>query len=209
LLSFIHRPESHHQAIQGGDWQASNDFSFWIQPITELSGKTLGIVGLGRIGRATARVATALGMKVVAYSRREINPLAVPGFQWLSLEQLFATSDVISLHCPQTNENAGFVNSELISQMKPTAILVNAARGGLVNEQDLADALNSDRIGGAVLDVVSTEPIADNNPLLTAKHCLMTPHVAWATVEARQRLMQTTAENVAAFIAGSPIHVVN
>jgi glycerate dehydrogenase len=209
LLNFIHRPEQHHRAIEDGQWQASKDFSFWLNPITELAGKTMGIVGLGRIGRATARLANAFGMAVVASSRREREPLALPGFEWLNLEELFATSDVISLHCPQTAENVGFVNAELLSKMKPTAILINAARGGLVNEQDLADALNSDQIGGALLDVVSTEPIADDNPLLTARNCLLTPHIAWATIEARHRLMQTTADNVAAFMAGTPINQVN
>ncbi len=209
LLSFIHRPEQHYRAIVDGQWQASQDFSFWLHPIPELAGKTMGIVGLGRIGRATARLADAFGMTVVANGRSKREPLDLPGFQWLDLDELFATSDLISLHCPQTEENVGFVNAELLSKMKPTAILINAARGGLVNEQDLADALNSDQIGGALLDVVSAEPIADDNPLLTAKHCLLTPHIAWATIEARQRLMQTTAENVAAFLAGSPINRVN
>jgi len=209
LLSFIHRPEQHHQAIQNGQWQKSNNFSFWLHSITELAGKTMGIVGLGRIGRATALLANAFGMRVVASNRRQNEPLDLPGFEWLSLEELFANSDVISLHCPQTEDNVGVVNAELISRMKPKAILINTARGGLIHEQDLADALNADRIGGALLDVVSVEPIADDNPLLGAKHCLLTPHNAWSTIEARRRLMQSTADNVAAFIAGNPINVVN
>lgn len=209
LLSFLHRPESHHQAIQNGHWVQSKDFSFWLNPLTELAGKTMGIVGLGRIGRATARLADAFGMKIVASSRRQQDPLKTAGFQWLGMNELFGAADVISLHCPQTQTNAGFVNAELISRMKPSAILINTARGGLINEQDLADALNSNRIGGACLDVVSAEPISTSNPLFMAANCLLTPHNAWATIEARKRLMQSTADNVAAFIAGQPINLVN
>jgi glycerate dehydrogenase len=209
ILSFIHRPAEHHAAIQNGQWVASNDFSFWLSPLTELSGKTIGIVGMGRIGRATAKLAAAFGMKVVAHSRRQVDPLDAPGFQWLSVDELFAQSDYISLHCPETPETTGFVDAELIAKMKPGAVLINTARGGLINEQDLANALNADQIGGALLDVVSAEPIVDSNPLLHAKNCVLTPHLAWSPIEARRRLMKTTAENISAFMAGQPIHVVN
>lgn len=209
ILSFINKPSEHHAAIQNGQWKACGNFSFWLSPLTELSGKTMGIVGLGRIGRATAKLAAAFGMKVVAHSRRTTDPLDLPGFEWLSSEELFIQSDFISLHCPQTPETTGFVNSELIAKMKPSSILVNTSRGGLINEQDLADALNAGQIAGALLDVVSVEPIEDTNPLLTAKNCMLTPHMAWTAIEARQRMMQTTADNVAAFIAGEPINVVN
>ena len=209
LLSFIHKPAEHHAAIQAGQWQASNNFSFWLSPSQELLGKTFGIVGLGKIGRATAKIADAFGMKVVAHSRRQNDPLNYPGFQWLSVEEVFAQSDFISLHCPQTPETEGFVNSELIGRMKPTGVLINTARGGLVNEQDLADALNSEKISAALLDVVSAEPIVDDNPLLAARNCVLTPHLAWTPIEARKRLVQTVVDNIASFIAGAPSNVVN
>jgi len=209
LLAFLHKPETHHAAVMDGQWTRSEDFAFWLNPLTELKGKTFGIIGLGRIGRATAKLATAFGMKVVAHSRTEKDPLDSPGFEWLSVDDLFETADFISLHCPQTDVTEGFVNKDLISKMKPTAILINTSRGGLVVESDLTEALNNEKIGGAVLDVISAEPMASDNPLLKAKRCLLTPHIAWATIEARKRLIQTTADNVAAFLDGSPINVVN
>lgn len=209
LLSFIHRPYQHHLAIQDGEWQRRDNFSFWLNPLTELSGKVMGIVGLGRIGRATASLANAFGMKVIAHSRTEKDDLPFDGFEWVGRDELFARSDVVSLHCPQTDSNVGFVNQGLLEQMKSTAILVNTARGGLINEPDLANALNQGRLAGALLDVVSAEPIQSNNPLLEAKNCILNPHIAWTTIEARRRLMQTTAENIRAFIDGSPINLVN
>ena len=209
LLSFIHRPADHHAAIQSGQWKSSNNFSFWLSPSQELLGKTFGIIGLGKIGRATAKLAAAFGMKVVAHSRRENDPLDTDGFQWLSVEDVFTQSDFVSLHCPQTKETTGFVNSGLIAKMKPSGILINTARGGLVNEQDLADALNAAKIAGALLDVVSAEPITDDNPLLTAKNCILTPHIAWTPIEARKRLMQTVANNIEAFLTASPANLVN
>ena len=208
LLSFLHRPAEHHQAIIDGQWQAIGDFSFTLAPIHELAGKTLGIVGLGRTGRATAAIAAAFGMRAVASSRRQINPLPNEGFEWLSVEQLFDQADVVSIHCPQTDETKGFINAKLLSKMKSSSILINTARGGLVDEQALADTLNAGGIAGALLDVCSTEPIGTDNPLLGAKNCVITPHIAWATVAARQRLMQTTADNVAAFLKGQPQNVV-
>ena len=209
MLSFIHKPHEHHVAIQNGHWQKSNNFSFWLSPLSELAGKTMGIIGLGRIGRATAHLASAFGMKIVAHSRRQNDPLDTPGFQWLSIEETFATADFISLHCPHTPENTGFVNADLIAKMRPNAVLINTARGGLIDEQDLADALNAGRIAGALLDVVSAEPITDDNPLLNARNCILTPHLAWTAIEARKRLMQTNADNIAAFIVGEPINLVN
>lgn len=209
LLSFIHKPYEHHLAIQRGDWQSQENFSFWLSPLAELSGKTMGLVGLGRIGRATAKIANAFGLRVVANSRRNVDPLPYDGFEWLSIEELFSQSDYISLHCPQTQETTGFVNRELIKKMRPDAVLINTARGGLVNEQDLADALNGGQLGGALLDVVSQEPIAESNPLLGARNCILTPHIAWSPIEARRRLMQTVALNIQAFYDGKPIHVVN
>ena len=208
LLSFLHRPAEHHQAIIDGQWQAIGDFSFTLAPIHELAGKTLGIVGLGRTGRATAAIAAAFGMRAVASSRRQINPLPNEGFEWLSVEQLFDQADVVSIHCPQTDETKGFINAKLLSKMKSSSILINTARGGLVDEQALADTLNAGGIAGALLDVCSTEPIGADNPLLGAKNCVITPHIAWATVAARQRLMHTTAANVEAFLKGQPQNVV-
>lgn len=208
LLSLLHRPEMHYQAILQGEWERSGNFSFWQVPQVELAGKTMGIVGMGRIGRAVAKIADALGMHVVANSRSPAEPLKYAGFRWLDWETLLATADVISLHCPQTDANSGFVNQQSLSMMKPTAILVNTARGGLVNELDLASALNSGGIAGAFLDVVSVEPIARDNPLLGARNCLITPHLGWATIEARRRLLQVTYQNVAAFINGTPINLV-
>lgn len=209
LLSFIHRPYEHHLAIQRGDWQSQEHFSFWLSPLVELKGKTMGVVGLGRIGRATAKLADAFGMRVVANSRRKIAPLPYEGFEWLTIEELFSQSDFISLHCPQTPENEGFVNQNLIKKMKSEAILINTARGGLVNEQDLANALNNGEIGGALLDVVSKEPIDESNPLLGTKNCVLTPHIAWSPIEARRRLMAAVASNIQSFKDGNPTHVVN
>ena len=148
-------------------------------------------------------------MRVVACSRRQINPLLDEGFEWLSVEQLFEQADVVSVHCPQTDETKGFIDAKLLSRMKSSSILINTARGGLVDEQALADTLNAGGIAGALLDVCSTEPIGADNPLVSAKNCVITPHIAWATVAARQRLMQTTAENVTAFLKGQPQNVVS
>jgi glycerate dehydrogenase len=154
-------------------------------------------------------LAHAFGMRVLAQDVYRGTQPAYPNFEWREMDALFAESDVVSLHCPQTADNAQFVNKSLLAKMKPTAILINAARGGLINEADLAQALQAGTIAGACLDVVSVEPIRKDNPLLAAPRCLLTPHIAWATVEARRRLMQTTAENVAAFLRGNPINVVN
>ncbi len=209
LLSFIHRPFQHDQAIRAGAWQASGDFCFWLSPLSELAGKALGIVGFGRIGRRTAEVGHALGMQILAHDVYQQQPPAYDRFTWKSIEALFAEADVVSLHCPQTADNLRFVNRALLARMKPSAILINAARGGLIDEADLAAALNAGTIAGACLDVVSVEPIAEDNPLLKARNCLLTPHIGWATVEARRRLMQTTADNIARYLSGHPQNVVN
>ena len=209
LLSHLHAPARHHQAVLAGEWQRRNDFSFSLVPMIELAGKTFGIIGMGRIGQATAEVATALGMDVLAFSRTRHDHFIRDGFSWGSLEEVFEKADIVSLHCPLTDQNNGMVNQELLHRMKPSAILINTARGGLVNEQDLAEALNNNIISAALLDVTSSEPIKSCNPLLSAKNCLITPHIAWATFEARKRAMQVTQENVAAFINGQPINVVS
>lgn len=208
MLEFNHRVRDHHQAIADGQWQQSGQFSFWLSPIEELAGKTFGVVGFGRIGQATARLAQAFGMKILIASRSK---KSIPDFEdatWMSIEELFSNADYISLHCPLTDANQQFVNANLIDQMNPNAILINTARGGLIHEQHLANALNAQQIGGACLDVLSTEPPSPDNPLLSADRCLLTPHIAWTSVEARKRLMQITADNIAAFQAGQPINTV-
>jgi glycerate dehydrogenase len=207
LLQVLHRPFEHDQAIRDGQWQAAGQFTFWLSPVTELVGKTIGIVGFGRIGQATAKLALAFGMELKINSRTKKEVAGFESATWCDINELFATSDVISLHCPQTDSNQGFVNKQLLSQMKPTSILMNMARGGLINESDLADCLNNDVLAAACLDVVSTEPISSDNPLLEAKNCLLTPHIAWTTTEARSRLMNFVAENIQAFVSGKPINV--
>jgi glycerate dehydrogenase len=209
LLALTNHVALHDRAVHDGEWSAAPDFSFWKAPITELAGKTMGIVGLGRIGGQVARIAHAFGMEVVAYNPRRRPALHGITVHWLELPELFAAADVVSLHAPLTPDNAGFVDADLLRGMRRTAILINTARGPLVNEADLAQALNSGTIAGAGLDVVSLEPISPSNPLLGARNCIITPHIAWASLAARQRLMAATAENVRAFLAGSPVNVVN
>lgn len=209
LLELCHHVALHDKLVKQGDWTAIEDFCFWKTPLIELRGKTMGIVGFGRIGRRTAAIADAFGMKVIAHDLYQGAAPDYDGFEWAEVDALFQRSDVISLHCPLTPENGGFVDKRLLQQVKPGSLLINTSRGPLINENDLAEALNSGQLAGAALDVVSVEPIKAGNPLLQAKNCLITPHIAWATLEARQRLMQTTVENVAAFIAGSPINLVN
>ena len=207
LLSLHHQPQRHHDAIQQGQWKG--DFCFTLNPITELVGKTMGIIGYGRIGDAVGRLASAFGMNVKAYRRTPGELANYDRFEWASLDEVITESDYLSIHCPQTESNGGMVNADFLKRMKPSAILVNTARGGLVNEADLAQALADGEIAGACIDVVSAEPIADDNPLLGAVNCLMTPHIAWSTIEARTRLLQTSADNVEAFQNGKPINVVN
>jgi glycerate dehydrogenase len=199
----------HNTAVKAGEWVRSSDHSFWKQSIVELDGLTIGIVGYGTIGRAMARVAAAFGMQVVAYTPR-IPPDPGPApVRFLPLHELFATADVVSLNCPQTAENTSFVNKEMLALMKPTSFLINVARGGLVNEADLTDALNRGVIAGAGLDVVAVEPMQAENPLLGAANCVITPHIAWASLAARKRLITIVAGNIASFLAGTPVNVVN
>lgn len=209
LLEHCHRVALHDSAVKAGEWSASPDFCFWKTPLIELAGLTMGIVGFGRIGRRVGELAHAFGMNVLAHNRTRSNDPDYLPFRWASVEEVFAESDVVSLHIPQTDANEGMVNRRLLSSMKRSAILINTARGGLVNEQDLADALREGVLAGAAMDVVSAEPIAPTNPLLAAPNCIMTPHIAWATLAARRRLMAVTANNVAASLAGNPINVVN
>ncbi len=209
LLELTTRVGLHDAAVKAGEWISCPDHSFWKNSIVELDGLTMGIVGYGAIGRVMARVAAAFGMKIIAHAPRiPVDPGLVP-VRFVPLDELFTSSDVVSLNCPQTPENTGFVNSRLISLMKPGAFFLNVARGGLVNEADLAAALNAGIIAGAGLDVVAHEPMLADNPLLTAANCIFTPHIAWASLAARKRLMNIVAGNIAAFIDGTPVNVVN
>jgi glycerate dehydrogenase len=199
----------HDSAVKAGEWIRCPDHSFWKAPIVELDGLTIGIVGYGVIGRAVGRIAAAFGMKVIAYAPRvphEPGPVPV---SFVPLVELFASADVVTLNCPQTEENTGFVNSRLLGCMKQNAFLINVARGGLVNEADLADALRAGQIAGAGLDVVAHEPMLADNPLLSAPHCIFTPHIAWASLAARSRLTGIVTSNVASYLGGLPINVVN
>jgi glycerate dehydrogenase len=208
LLELCNRVGQHDAAVRAGEWQRCADFSFWLQSPRELHGLIFGVVGLGRIGRRVAEIALAFGMKVCATGPRV--PHALPAtIEWTALADLAGTADVVSLHCPLTPENEGFVNREFLSRMKPTAFLINTARGGLVDEHALADALRSGTIAGAAVDVVREEPMPANHPLLTAPNCIITPHMAWATLAARRRLMRATAANIRAFLQGKPINLVN
>jgi glycerate dehydrogenase len=209
ILALCNRPVQHDQLIREGEWTRRNDFSFWDGPLIELTGKRLGIVGYGRIGHRVAELGRSFGMKIATYSPDPAPSLHIEPIYWKSLEEIFAESDVVSLHCPQTEDNVGMVDRRLLSLMKPTAFLINTARGGLINEQDLADALNEGTLAGAGLDVLSVEPPLDDNPLLTSKNTILTPHIAWAALEARKRLTAVAAENIAAFVQGRPVNIVN
>lgn len=208
LLELTNRVGDHHQAIQAGEWTRCPDFSFSKGRLTELAGKTIGIVGFGQIGQRVAQIALAFNMRVLAHSRSRRHAIFHPAFGWADASEIFRLADVVSLHLPQTDETAGLVNASLLRTMKPTAFLINTARGGLVVEEDLAAALREERLAGAAVDVVSKEPVSAANPLLDCPNCIITPHLAWATLEARNRLMQRTAENIAAFQQGRPINVV-
>lgn len=207
LLELAHHVGHHAQTVREGRWTRSADWCYWDFPLVELDGLTLGLVGLGRIGRAVSELANAFGMKVIAY-----DPMAgsAPAFvRLVELDALLRESDVVSLHCPLTSENANLVNASRLRLMKPTAFLLNTSRGPLVDQSALAEALNSGRIAGAAMDVLAQEPPSANNPLLTAKNCILTPHLAWATRAARSRLMKVAVENVRAFLQGKPQNVVN
>jgi glycerate dehydrogenase len=209
ILELCHRVAIHAKSVSAGDWSKCPDFSYWLSPQVELAGKNLGLVGFGRIAQQVAKIGAAFGMNVLASGRPGSKRPRDPSVQWLSTEDLFAASHVVSLHCPLTKDTEQLVNRQLLSRMRPDAFLINTSRGGLVNERDLADALRAGQLAGAAVDVVSQEPIRPDNPLLGAPHCLITPHIAWSSLAARQRLMHCTAENVAAFLAGKPINVVN
>jgi len=207
LLELTQHVGHHAQTVREGRWTRSTEWCYWDFPLVELEGLTMGVVGLGRIGRAVAELALAFGMKVVACDPAAGAALSCA--RMADLETLLRESDVVSLHCPLTPQNTGFVDAERLALMKPTAFLLNTSRGQLVNEAALADALNSGRIAGAAVDVLSVEPPPANNPLLTARKCIITPHMAWGTRAARARLMKIAIDNVRAFLQGKPQNVVS
>lgn len=208
LLEICHHIGHHDQAVHQGRWSDSPDFCFWDYPLIELAGKTIGIIGFGRIGKKTGTIAKSMGMRVIAHDinpSREGRKIA----DYVDLDTLYASSDVIALHCPLTEENKHMINKKSLSGMKDGVILINNARGGLINEKDLADALNAGNVRAAGVDVVSAEPIGEDNPLLEAKNCFITPHISWASKASRQRIMDAAEENLKAFLDGNPVHVVN
>jgi len=207
ILNFAQNISVHANSVSEGDWAKSIDFAYWNTPQIELVGKTLGIIGFGQIGQAVAKIGLAFGMNVI-FNNRSKKDADFDATQ-VDLETLLSESDFISINCPLTDDNTGFINKSAISKMKSSVFLVNTGRGPLINEQDLADALNSGKIAGAGLDVLSVEPATINNPLTKAKNCFITPHIAWATFEARTRLINIATENLKSFIGGNPINVVN
>lgn len=209
LLELTNRTGHHAALVRNGDWSRCEDFCFWEGELVEIAGLTLGVVGYGKIGRAVAAVARSFGMKVVANRRTSAGPAADDGTPLVDLDTLFAESDVVSLHCPLTPESTKLASAARIARMKPTAYFLNTARGGLVDEVALAEALHSGRIAGAGLDVLTAEPPAADHPLLSAPNCVITPHVAWAARKARERLILEVAENIRSFAAGRDRNVVN
>lgn len=213
ILELCSHVAIHDRAAKSGEWSRAPDFSYWKVPLIELAGKTIGIVGFGRIGREVANIALAMRMLVLASSSgasaatgRDVSAAQI---EWAETAEIFRRADFLSLHCPLTPETRGMVNRTTLNQMKRGAFLINTARGALVVEQDLADALNEGRIAGAAVDVLSVEPPPPSNPLLSARNCIVTPHIAWTSLEARGRLLRTAADNLRAFLAGRPVHVVS
>jgi glycerate dehydrogenase len=209
LLEICNHVQIHSDTVRNGEWSAAKDFSYWKFPLIELSGKTMGIIGFGQIGSKVAEIAYAFGLNVIAHTLSPDEGYSHDNFKWSGLDGLLAESDIVSLHCPLFPETQEMVNASFLGKMKQTALLLNTSRGGLVNDQHLADALNSGRIAGAGLDVISTEPPSADNPLLTAKNCIITPHIAWASKESRSRLMDAIVENLKCFLAKAPINVVS
>jgi len=208
LLELCQNVKLHADAVRAGEWSRHADWSFWKSPLIELDGKTMGVVGFGRIGRAVGRIADAMGMRVIANDTWQGDPPAYRGFRWAGIEELLRESDVVSLHSPLLPETQGMIHAGTLALMKPSAFLINTSRGALVVTQDLADALNAGRLGGAGLDVLGIEPPPETNPLLAARNCLVTPHIAWATREARSRLLGAVLANISAFLSGNPVNVI-
>ncbi len=209
ILELTNQVALHNESVKNGDWCKSEHFCYWKTPITEIAHKTLGIVGFGKIGSAVAQIANAFGMKVIAYSPNTRTYSGFGSVDFVSLDEVIAQSDIISLHCPLTADTTGLVNYEFLNKMKSTALLINTSRGPVINEADLKRALDDGVIAGAGVDVLSVEPAREDNPLLTCEKCLITPHIAWASFEARSRLMNIFRNNVEGFVKGEPVNVVN
>jgi len=209
ILEICHHVAAHSEAVKAGEWTNNPDWCFWKYPLIELADKNMGVIGYGRIGQAVGKIAQAFGMKVLAYDKYQNKDLESETMKYVDLDELLKNSDVISLHCPLTEENKGIINKSTIAKMKDSVIIINTARGQLIVEEDLAEALNQGKVYAAGLDVVSKEPIEEDNPLLKAKNIFITPHIAWAPKESRQRLMDIAVENLRAFLEGRPVNVVN
>lgn len=209
ILEFTLHAQKHSDAVRAGKWANSKDFCFWDFPLIELAGKTIGIIGFGTIGQKVADVATAFGMKVIANSRRPTDQSHRSNFKWADINTLLQESDFVSIHCPLTAETKGLMNRENLQKMKSSAFLINTSRGPIIVDEDLAEALNNNIIAGAGIDVLSVEPPQKDNPLFTAQNCIITPHIAWATQEARTRLLAIAIENISNYQAGNPKNIVN
>ena len=209
LLELTQHVQRHSDAVMNGKWAQSKDFSFREHTLTELAGKSMGIIGYGTIGKQVDEVASAFGMHIIAASRRHFHQSHLKDFRWAAIPELLLQSDVVSIHCPLTPETKGLINKNSLRLMKRSAFLINTARGPIIVEEDLAEALNQGVIAGAGLDVLSVEPPREDNPLFKAKNCIITPHIAWTTTEARGRLMNITVENLKAYVSGKPVNVVN
>ena len=209
LLELCHRVALHDEAVHAGEWQSCGSFSFWKTPQIELQGLTLGVIGFGRIGQQVARIGSAFGMQILAASRHRQNAPDDIQFSWATPDEIAEQADVVSLHCSLNENSTGMINRDFLSRMKPSAFLLNTSRGPLIDEAALAEALNTGQLVGAAVDVASVEPITDDNPLLTADNCLITPHMAWSSLAARRRMMQITADNIRNFLIGEPCNIVN
>lgn len=209
ILEICHHVAAHSEAVKAGEWTNNPDWCFWKYPLIELADKNMGVIGYGRIGQAVGKIAQAFGMKVLAHDKYQNKDLESETMKYVDLDELLKNSDVISLHCPLTEENKGIINKSTIAKMKDSVIIINTARGQLIVEEDLAEALNQGKVYAAGLDVVSKEPIKEDNPLLKAKNIFITPHIAWAPKESRQRLMDIAVDNLRAFLEGRPVNAVN
>lgn len=209
LLEICHHIGEHSQSVRGGEWTRSPDFCYWKRPLIELEGKTMGIIGFGHIGRKTGLIAQALGMRILAGGSRRVPALESETVKYVEMDELLKKSDVISLHCPLVKKTRGIINKNSIARMKGGVIIINTSRGPLIVEEDLAEALNSGKVWAAGLDVVSVEPVRGDNPLLTARNCIITPHIAWAPIETRRRLMDIAVDNLRSFLSGSPVNLVS
>lgn len=210
ILELCHHVAEHSQSVFDGDWVKSEDFCYWKHPLIELNGKTLGIIGFGRIGRQTAQIAAAFGMNVIAFDKFKGTAPENMNFRWTeTVDDLLQSSDIVSLHCPLLPDTQGIICKDTLAKMKESAFLINTSRGPLINDKDLTDALNNNVIAAAALDVLSVEPPKADNPLFGAKNCIITPHISWATKEARSRLMDMAADNLKAYLSGKPVNVVN